>query len=264
MNQINKQVIYDYFKLEEELRTITNYIYLDYENYKTYSFQNAKFLVNCCNSLISFLKAVRHDSSFDQINGIENLREKKNVNITSFHNLLCTELKMNEKKVWSLKQQKRSRVLPNNKRIPIYNSFSPFVYWEKEGSLGKFWRTYNDMKHDLYTKYKHAYFKYILDALSTFFLLLCISIPTRLELVDQGFALSTTRNKNTIKQALKNFEPINRTVNISKAVIQTDFFGYIFDFEPSPQENRNEKFKEKFEENDAGIYFGLTGYWIGL
>lgn len=264
MNQITKQVIYDYFKLEEELSTITNYISLDYENYKAFSSENAKFLVNCCNSLISFLKVVRHDSSFDQINGIANLRAKKNVNISSFHNLCCTELKMKEKKVWSLKQQKRSYSLPNNKQIPIYNSFSPFAYWEKEGSLGKFWRAYNDMKHDLYTKYKHAYFKYILDALSTFFLILCISIPTRLELVEQGYALSTTGNKNAIKQTLTTFEPIDRTGNISKAVIKTDFFGYIFDFEPGPQEKRNEKSMEKKEEINVGIYFGLTGYWIGL
>lgn len=81
MLQIIKQVISDYFKLEEELRTIENYISLDYENYKTFSSENAKFLVNCCNSLISFLKLVRNDSSFDQINGIENLRKFKRLSI---------------------------------------------------------------------------------------------------------------------------------------------------------------------------------------
>jgi len=68
---------------------------------------------------------------------------------------------------------------------PLRDSISPFRGWNDGPNL-EWWTTYNDLKHNRFTKLENANFKTALHALGGLFLTIIIHVPNKKYLYDIG------------------------------------------------------------------------------
>lgn len=252
-----KYIMQDYFSLEKKFLEITKYIPIHHEHYSVFSFEYANMLALIGNTLDSTMRNIVFDESMDNIKEISKFRKKRNLNITDFEKIFGKALNLQDKSVWNIRHIIASKELPNNKIIPIYEKLCPFEEW-KENNSPVWWQAYNKIKHERFKNFNQATMINTLKALAGLFLVLCISIPTRMELIESNKVVYYDSIKAELKNSLKHFEPIQREESIKSAIAKTEIFGYIYEFTESFYPD------QKNEEINAGILFGTDYYFRNL
>ncbi len=160
--------------IEDKVIASTKYVELATQNLEVFSIEFANFLFQISTNLEATFKAMLHSPCLSEDSYARGIREKElrgdDLNISDYREIF--------EKFYHLSQCEVV-VAPQTLRL-VVRPFDGF----QDGKSPVWWKTYNEVKHDLSMNFKKATLRMVLDSLSGLFLLNVVHLDARNFLIE--------------------------------------------------------------------------------
>ena len=178
----------------------------------------------------SFFKLSLDDSEFDNINGINIIRNKERTDINDYREIFEAYYKLSDKKIYV-------------RSLDLF--IQPFKDW-KEGKSSLWWQNYQGVKHNRFINKEKATLETLLLGAGGLFLLIAIHLPSRLVLrrLDHIKTYWNKYSGHFLEQLLAKKEPVGeQSTSLEIFSIETKIFGYVY--ESLNPESRDENVQKR-------------------
>ena len=219
MRYMNSSVEFDslfiwneYRYLEDDFLESVRYLPLVPEHYEVWSAHFADLLIRIGSVFDSFLKRAIFCESLNNIENIDDCRNKdlKNIKITDYFNIFESTYNLSSKFLYELHE---------SETITPFSNWNEITYTPLE-----WWKAYTSLKHDRFLNRKVATLKVTLDALGGLFLLNILHPETAFFLVDYNIIQSMFA-KETIKDIISG----KQRASLEPVYAKSNLFGYVYD-----------------------------------
>lgn len=213
-----------FLELERRLQTFVSVVTFKSDHLKVHSPFLAGLLLDAGSLSESIFKSAMDNPRYNGVPNIAAIRAKRYATTTAYYNISDSRTVFRSDQLY----HKRAWYLPRSDRS------LPWAAWMKSTAVHpKWWKSYNNVKHDRFGHMKQAKLGTVMHALGGTFLALIQTLDFREALVERGIIRCRNINAATLRGIVNAWEPLQTNETV---VARTDLFGYKFLSTGSPKQ----------------------------